>query len=49
MKRIRFSVERIVAMLKQAYVYGDEFSTTGDIRLDDVTAGQFTEQLRNYQ
>ena len=39
----------IVIEIKYASLYGDEFSTTGDMRLNDATAGQLTEQLRHYQ
>ncbi|KAF1040089.1 MAG: hypothetical protein GAK33_01089 [Burkholderia lata] len=39
----------IVIEIKYASLYGDEFSTTGDMRLNDATASQVTEQLRHYQ
>ena len=39
----------IVIEIKFASLYGDEFSTTGDMRLNDATACQLIEQLRHYQ
>ncbi|VWC73221.1 hypothetical protein BCO18175_02176 [Burkholderia contaminans] len=39
----------IVIEIKYASLYGDEFSAMEDMRLNDATAGQLTEQLRPYQ
>jgi hypothetical protein len=39
----------IVIEIKYASLYGDEFSTTGDMRLEDATARQLTEQIGHYQ
>lgn len=39
----------IVIEIKYASLYGDEFSASGDMRLNDDTARQLVEQFKHYQ